>query len=55
MLGWMMVFAFIAILAAVLTVVAGPSAGLISTKVASFVFGALFLVCLITSVARGRA
>ena len=55
MLGWIMVFAFLAILTGVLTVAAGPMAGFVSTKWAAFVFGALFLVCLLTSVARGRA
>ena len=55
MLGWMIVFGFMAILAAVMTVVAGPSAGIISTKVAAFLFGVLFLACLLTSFARGRA
>jgi uncharacterized membrane protein YtjA (UPF0391 family) len=55
MLGWMMVFAFIAILAGTLTITAGPAAGLISTKFATLVFSALFLVCLLTSLIRGRA
>jgi uncharacterized membrane protein YtjA (UPF0391 family) len=55
MLGWMIVFAFMAILAGVMTAVAGPSAGVISTKAATLLFGVLFLVCLLTSFARGRA
>jgi uncharacterized membrane protein YtjA (UPF0391 family) len=55
MLGWMMVFAFIAVLAGILTVIADPAAGLISTKLATLVFGVLFLACLLTSLARGRA
>jgi uncharacterized membrane protein YtjA (UPF0391 family) len=55
MLGWMIVFGFMAILAAVMTVVAGPSADIISTKVATVLFGVLFVVCLLTSFARGRA
>jgi uncharacterized membrane protein YtjA (UPF0391 family) len=54
MLGWMIVFALMAILAGVMTVVAGPSAGFVSTKLATLVFGILFLVCLLTSFARGR-
>jgi uncharacterized membrane protein YtjA (UPF0391 family) len=54
MLGWMIVFALIAILAGVMTVAAGPSAGLVSTKLASVVFGVLFLACVLTSLARGR-
>jgi hypothetical protein len=44
MLGWMLVFALIAVLAAV-----------ISMKLAALVFGVLFFACLLTSVARGRA
>jgi|HubBroStandDraft_1064217.scaffolds.fasta_scaffold1595103_1 uncharacterized membrane protein YtjA (UPF0391 family) len=55
MLGWMIVFALMAILAGIMTVTAGPSADIISTKVATLVFGVLFLVCLLTSFARGRA
>jgi uncharacterized membrane protein YtjA (UPF0391 family) len=54
MLGWMMVFGIMAIMAAILTVAAGPVAGLVSTKIATYVFGLLFVVCLLTSVARGR-
>jgi hypothetical protein len=55
MLGWMMVFGFMAVLAAVMTVVAGPSADIISSKVATVVFGVLFLACLLTRFVRGRA
>lgn len=55
MLGWMITFALMAILAAVLAITADPSAGFISSKLATLVFGVLFLACLITSVARGRA
>jgi hypothetical protein len=55
MLGWMMVFALLAIIAAVLTIAAGPAADLISTKLAALVFGVLFLVCALTNFARGRA
>jgi uncharacterized membrane protein YtjA (UPF0391 family) len=55
MLGWMLVFALIAILAAVMTVLADPAAASISMKLAIVVFGALFVACLLTSVARGRA
>ena len=55
MLGWMIVFAFMAILNGVITIAAGPSAGLVSAKLATLVFGVLFLVCLLTSFARGRA
>ncbi|HEX4273825.1 MAG TPA: hypothetical protein VHZ74_00650 [Bryobacteraceae bacterium] len=54
MLGWMIVFAFLAVITGVLTIAAGPTAGLLSTRLASMIFGALFLVCLLTSFARGR-
>ena len=55
MLGWMMLFAFIAILAGILSVTIGPPAGFLSTKFAAIVFGALFFACLLTSFVRGRA
>ena len=55
MLGWTMVFAFIAILAGVLSLTDVPAAGLNSTKLAAFVFGALFVASLLTSFVRGRA
>jgi hypothetical protein len=55
MLGWMMVFALMAILAAVTNLIAGPAAEPVSMKLATMIFGALFFVCVITSVARGRA
>ena len=55
MLGWMIVFAFLAILAAVMTMVADPSAGIVSAKLATLVFGVLFLACLLTRFVRGRA
>jgi hypothetical protein len=54
MLGWMMVFALMTILATVATVAAGPSAGVISTKLAALVFGILFLATLLTSLVRRR-
>lgn len=55
MLGWMIVFALMAILAAVMTVAADPAAGLVSAKLATLVFGLLFLVFVLTRFARGRA
>lgn len=55
MLGWMIVFALIAILAGATSVIAGPATGLISTNFATVVFGVLFLACLLTSLVRGRA
>ena len=54
MLGWMIVFALMTVLATVSTVAAGPSAGVISTKLAALVFGFLFLACLLTSFVRRR-
>jgi len=54
MLGWMMVFALMALLAAVVNLVAGPAADSMSMKLATAVFSGLFIVCLLTSVARGR-
>jgi hypothetical protein len=54
MLGWMIVFALMTVLATALTVAAGPSAGVISTKLAALVFGFLFLACLLTSFVRRR-
>jgi uncharacterized membrane protein YtjA (UPF0391 family) len=55
MLGWMMVFALIAILAAVVNAAGVAATASISMTLATVVFGALFLVCLLTAVARGRA
>jgi hypothetical protein len=55
MLGWMMVFAFIAILAAVMNVVGSHVATSISMTFTTVVFGALFLACVLTAVVRGRA
>jgi hypothetical protein len=54
MLGWMIVFALMTLLSTVMAVAAGPSAGLISTKLAAFVFGLLFLASVLTSVVRRR-
>jgi hypothetical protein len=54
MLGWTMVFALMTLLAIVMTVTAGPSAGLVSTKLAALVFGLLFLASVLTGLARRR-
>jgi hypothetical protein len=54
MLGWMIVFALMTVLAIIVTVAAGPSAGVISTKLAAFVFGLLFLASLFSSIVRRR-
>lgn len=55
MFGWMLVFALITIVAAILTVTTGAAAGILAAKFATFVFGFLFLACVISSLARGRA
>jgi hypothetical protein len=54
MLGWMIVFALMTVLATVMTIAAGPSAGFISTKLAALVFGFLFLASVLTSLVRRR-
>jgi hypothetical protein len=54
MLGWMIVFALMTALATVMTFVAGPSAGFISTKLAALIFGFLFLASALTSLVRRR-
>jgi hypothetical protein len=54
MLGWMIVFALMTVLATAMTVAAGPSAGFISTKLAALVFGFLFLATVLTSLVRRR-
>jgi uncharacterized membrane protein YtjA (UPF0391 family) len=55
MLGWVLVFALMTIVAAVLSVAAGPVEGMIAAKVATLIFGVLFLITAVTSLARGRA
>jgi uncharacterized membrane protein YtjA (UPF0391 family) len=55
MLGWMIVFALLALTAATLTMIAGPAAALLSTKAAVLLFGGLFLIGAVTNLARGRA
>jgi hypothetical protein len=54
MLGWTLVFALMTILATVMTVAAGPSAGFLSTKLAAVIFGVLFLASALTSMVRRR-
>jgi hypothetical protein len=54
MLGWMMVFALMALFTGVIDLVAGPAAGSLSLKLATAVFSGLFIACLLTSLARGR-
>jgi len=55
MLGWMIVFALLALIAGIVTMMAGPAAALLSTRVAVYLFGGLFLVCAVTNLGRGRA
>jgi hypothetical protein len=54
MFGWMMIFAFLAIFGAVM-MAAAPATASISFKMVTILFGALFLVSVLTQVVRGRA
>lgn len=54
MLGWTIVFALMAFLAGFMVILAGPAAAS-SMKLATLLFGSLFLACLFTTVVRGRA
>jgi hypothetical protein len=54
MLGWMMVFALMMILAIVRTVAGGASADFLSTKLAAVVFGLLFLASALLNIVRRR-
>jgi hypothetical protein len=54
MLGWMMVFALMMILAIARTVAGGASATLLSTKLAALVFGLLFVASVLLSIVRRR-
>jgi hypothetical protein len=54
MLGWMMVFALMTILAMVRTVAGGTSASFLSTKLAALVFGLLFLATALLNIVRRR-
>jgi len=51
MLGWMILFAIMALFGAVLSFGENPGA---SVRIASFVFSALFFLGLLTYAARGR-
>jgi hypothetical protein len=55
MIGWMMTFAFLAVPGAIVTFAVDPATASISLKLASILFGALFFVCVLTRVVRGRA
>jgi hypothetical protein len=53
MRGWMIVFALMAVAAAGMSLTDGPIVG--SAKVASVLFGTLFLLSLVAQAIRGRA
>lgn len=55
MLGWMMIFAFLAVPGAIMTVAVDPATASTALKLATILFGALFLLCILTRVVRGRA
>lgn len=55
MLGWLLTFALLAFCGLLLTLSAATGAALLSIKVATAVFGALFLICLLTRFVRRRA
>lgn len=55
MLGWTIIFALMAFLAGFMVILAGPAAALPAMKLATLLFGSLFLACLLTTVVRGRA
>jgi len=52
MLGWMMVFAIMAVLGAVLSLTGNPAS---SARIASLLFSSLFFLGLLTYAVRGRA
>lgn len=54
MLGWMMVFALMTILATVRTVAGGASETFLSAKLAALVFGFLFLASFVLTIVRRR-
>jgi hypothetical protein len=53
MLGWMILFALMVILGAILMIIGSPAAA--SVRMASSIFAILFLLGLLTRAARGRA
>lgn len=52
MLGWMMVFAIMAVFGTALTLTGNPAA---SVRIASLLFSSLFFLGLLTYAVRGRA
>ena len=53
MLGWTLVFALMALLGVLFTLV-NPGAGFVSIEFATIVFAALFCACILTRLARRR-
>jgi hypothetical protein len=54
MLGWMLIFALMFLASALLTL-GNPAAASLSLKLATIISGSLFLACIATRLARGRA
>ena len=52
MLGWILIFALITLLATIFTFAATPGPGQVSFKFATVVFGVLFFACIATHIAR---
>lgn len=55
MLGWMMIFALLALAGVIGTAVDGLEAASISLKLATTLFAVLFFLCVLARVARGRS
>jgi hypothetical protein len=55
MIGWMMIFAFLAVPGVIVTFAVDPATASISLKLASILFGTLFFLCALPRVVRGRA
>jgi hypothetical protein len=54
MLGWILIFALMALFGAFFTAAADPGSGLASIKFATIVFSALFCAAILTRIARRR-
>jgi len=55
MIGWMMIFAFLAVPGVIVSLAVDPATASVSLKLASVLFGTLFFICVLTRVVRGRA
>jgi len=55
MLGWMIVFALITVLGALMSLAGIVAPESVSMKLATVVFGVLFLACVLTRFVRDRA